>query len=33
VARGEGVVVLIDYASGTKVPIPDELRKKLQTLS
>jgi acyl-CoA thioester hydrolase len=33
VARGEGVVVLIDYASGTKVPIPDDLRKKLQTLS
>lgn len=32
VARGEGVVVLIDYRDGTKVPIPDELRTKLAAL-
>lgn len=29
VARGEGVVVLIDYTSGAKVPIPDDLRERL----
>jgi acyl-CoA thioester hydrolase len=29
VARGEGVVVLIDYTRGTKVAIPDGLRAKL----
>jgi acyl-CoA thioester hydrolase len=29
VARGEGVVVLIDYTSGAKVPIPDDLRSRL----
>jgi acyl-CoA thioester hydrolase len=29
VARGEGVVVLIDYTSGAKVPIPAELRARL----
>ena len=33
VARGEGVVVLIDYASGGKVPIPAELRAKLEALA
>lgn len=32
VARGEGVVVLIDYTSGAKVPIPDDLRARLATL-
>lgn len=32
VARGEGVVVLIDYTSGAKVAIPDELRAKLAAL-
>jgi len=32
VARGEGVVVLIDYRSETKVAIPDELRGKLAAL-
>lgn len=31
VARGEGVVVLIDYTSGAKVPIPDDLRERLAT--
>jgi acyl-CoA thioester hydrolase len=29
VARGEGVVVLIDYTSGAKVRIPDDLRRRL----
>jgi acyl-CoA thioester hydrolase len=29
VARGEGVVVLIDYTSGAKVPIPEDLRERL----
>ena len=32
-ARGGGVVVLIDYATGGKVPIPDELRSTLEALS
>ncbi len=32
VARGEGVVVLIDYASGAKIPIPSDLRGKLEAL-
>lgn len=32
VARGQGVVVLIDYRSETKVPIPAELRAKLAAL-
>jgi acyl-CoA thioester hydrolase len=32
VARGEGVVVLIDYRSETKVAIPAELRDKLAAL-
>lgn len=32
VARGEGVIVLIDYRSGQKVPIPDELRSALDRL-
>lgn len=32
VARGRGVIVLIDYATGTKVAIPEELREKLQAL-
>lgn len=31
VARGEGVVVLIDYTDGAKVPIPDDLRERLAT--
>jgi acyl-CoA thioester hydrolase len=33
VARGEGVVVLIDYTSGAKVPIPEELRARLEALA
>lgn len=33
VARGEGVVVLIDYTSGGKVAIPEELRAKLAALA
>jgi acyl-CoA thioester hydrolase len=32
VARGEGVIVLIDYHSGAKVPIPDDLRAALEDL-
>jgi acyl-CoA thioester hydrolase len=32
VARGEGVVVMIDYRSGGKVPIPDALRQALEAL-
>jgi len=32
VARGEGVIVLIDYRSGRKVAIPDELRSALDRL-
>jgi acyl-CoA thioester hydrolase len=31
-ARGEGVVVLIDYRTGARVPIPDELRAALTAL-
>ena len=30
VARGEAVVVLIDYRTGAKVTIPDELRTRLE---
>jgi acyl-CoA thioester hydrolase len=33
VARGEGVIVLIDYASGARKTIPDALRGKLEALS
>lgn len=33
VARGEGVVVLIDYTSGAKVRIPDDLRQRLAALA
>ncbi len=33
VARGQGVIVLIDYGSGTKVTIPDDLRDRLKTLT
>jgi len=29
VAEGDGVVVLVNYASGHKVPIPDDLRAAL----
>ena len=32
VARGQGVIVLIDYATGAKVPVPDELRRRLEAL-
>jgi acyl-CoA thioester hydrolase len=32
VAQGEGVVVLIDYTSGAKVPIPAALRAALEAL-
>lgn len=32
VARGAGVIVLIDYATGAKVPIPDALRRRLTEL-
>ena len=32
VARGQGVIVLIDYASGAKVPIPGALRERLEGL-
>ena len=30
VARGEGVIVVIDYRTGAKVPIPAELRQRLE---
>ncbi len=32
VARGEGVIVLVNYDSGEKVPIPDDLRQRLAQL-
>lgn len=32
VARGEGVIVLIDYRNGNKVSIPEDLRGKLEAL-
>ena len=32
VARGRGVIVLIDYATGAKVPIPSDLRERLEGL-
>lgn len=32
VARGDSVVVLFDYAEGKKVPIPAELRGRLEAL-
>jgi acyl-CoA thioester hydrolase len=32
VARGEGVIVLIDYRSGATLPIPDDLRAALEEL-
>ncbi len=33
VARGQGVIVLIDYASGAKVTIPQPLREELEALA
>lgn len=33
VARGSGVVVLVDYATGEKVPVPDEVRAAIGSLS
>jgi len=33
VARGRGVVVLIDYSSGEKVAMPQSLRSELETLA
>lgn len=32
VARGEGVIVLIDYGSGAKVSISQDLRRRLEAL-
>ena len=32
VARGEGVIVLIDYSTGDKVAIPEDLRLELEGL-
>jgi len=32
VARGEGVIVLVDYGSGAKVPVDDGLRQRLEAL-
>ncbi len=32
VARGKGVVVLIDYRTGEKKPLPDDLRRQLEAL-
>lgn len=31
-AEGEGVIVLVDYAKGGKVPLDDELRRKIGEL-
>ena len=31
-AQGEGIVVMFDYGAGVKVPIPDELRKRIRDL-
>lgn len=32
VARGEAVIVLIDYSTGDKVPLPGDLRRRLERL-
>lgn len=32
VARGQGVIVLVDYRNGDKVPISDDLRRRLEEL-
>jgi acyl-CoA thioester hydrolase len=32
VADGEGVIVSYDYAAGKKVPLPDDVRRRLATL-
>jgi acyl-CoA thioester hydrolase len=31
-AEGEGVIVTFDYRRGVKVPVPDELRRRVQAL-
>ena len=31
-ARGSSVVVLVDYATGTKIPLPQEMRVRLSAL-
>lgn len=31
-ARGSAIVVLVDYRSGQKVPIPDDLRARIEAL-
>lgn len=33
VARGQGVIVLIDYRSGRKIPLPADLRAQLEALA
>ena len=33
VARGRGVVVMVEYESGEKIPLSEELRAKLEALS
>jgi len=33
VARGEGVIVLVNYGTGEKVTLPDDLRRSLEALS
>ena len=33
VARGKGVVVLINYRTGAKVAVPEDLRSRLEALS
>ncbi len=32
VAVGEGVLVMLDYRTGTKVPLPDSLRERIASL-
>lgn len=32
IARGDGVVVLVDYAGGGKVPVPPDMRLRMEDL-
>jgi acyl-CoA thioester hydrolase len=32
-ARGTSVIVLVDYGTGAKVPVPDDLRERLSALA
>jgi hypothetical protein len=30
--RGEGTIVTYNYRDGAKVPVPDEIRRRIETL-